>query len=682
MGEVVKVAVPMLAPSPEPAPVPRVLHQVWVGSPVPDWVQKNWDRWDERLSADWQIMRWTEDNRDQWPLSARLAPVVPHVVVLADLIRLEQVWKFGGVYADCDTLAFRPIDHLTGDRPSWIAPGGWEHRTLAEEDRPLNNAIFGMRPRHPWISAVWATAVDKIERGTISPFHIAGPRVWDTLWTTPVADGLEKLDHHLFPDLPRRLARPGRRPSYEKLMKMFPQALAMHTADKSWYGANHSTNNTPVFIMAVPWEPQRKQRATELADQTRGKIVWDSTHNAWETWRAVLKAVGDGPAIIVEDDVVLGDAWRFHVEKEIHRHPRDVIQFFSLRDRDVNVESHWEPANTFMMNQCYYLPEGAARSLLNHSQSWPQEHPEHPTGYDLAMRAWMRDTKRKRYWMRTPSLVQHEPWRSEINSRRPRNRQSPSFSSATATLPRIHVLWVPGFLAERDEIVQQLRDQHPDPDGVCTHEDPERNGLLRNFATALRCAMQDDHEWNLIVSDDAIPLPGWQEHLRSALDNAPADIVGLTHFGSYGKNLAAKGIPFGVSENAIWGGAAAYRSNVLAPLLELVEFGLSIGWNHKGDDGCVIVYNRLNGSKSAMCARAIFDQPQLKSTLGHGGNRRFPHLTIRDDGPAWDAEPRFAKMSMSTHQPDVELLLKCWNSRDELPLPALINMVAESGLWK
>ena len=39
-------------------------------------------------------------------------------------------------------------------------------------------------------------------------------------------------------------------------------------------------------------------------------------------------------------------------------------------------------------------------------------------------------------------------------------------------------------------------------------------------------------------------------------------------------------------------------------------------------------------------------------------------------------------MSMSTHQPDVELLLKCWNARNDLPHHALINMVEESGLWK
>ena len=598
-----------------------------------------------------------------------------------DLIRIEQVWKHGGVYADCDTLAFQPIDDLAGDRPSWLAPGGWE--VPEGEKRAMNNAIFGMRPRHPLMADVWATAVDKIRKGVVSPYHIAGPKVWDTLMQTPVGASVEVLDFHLFPDLPRKLVRPGVRPSAEKLSEMFPDARAMHTADKSWYGANHSTNHTPTFIMAVPWQADRKERAEDLADQVRGKIVWDTTHNAWNTWRDVLAAVGDGPAVILEDDVILADNWRYRVEEAIREHPNDVIQFFSLRKGDVEAAPHWEPARTFLMNQCYYLPAGAAKELLVHTKNWPDENPEHPTGYDLAMVAWMRATNRPKYWMHTPSLVQHEPWRSEINPRRPRNRQSPSFQAKhTSTLPRIHVLWVPGFLTDRDLIVEQIQLQHPDPDGVCTHEDPERKGLLRNYASALRCAMQDDNEWHLIVSDDAIPLPGWQTHLQEALDNAPTDIVGLTHFGSYGTKLAEKGVPFGVSENAIWGGAAAYRRNVLAPLLELVEFGLSIGWNHKGDDGCVIVYNRLNSSKSAMCSRAIFDQPILKSTLGHGGKKRFPHLTIRDDGPAWNAEPRFAKMSMSTHQPDVELLLKCWNARNDLPHHALINMVEESGLWK
>lgn len=227
-------------------------------------------------------------------------------------------------------------------------------------------------------------------------------------------------------------------------------------------------------------------------------------------------------------------------------------------------------------------------------------------------------------------------------------------------LPRIHVLWVPGFLPERDEIVQSLIDQHPDSNGVCTHEDPNREGLLLNYANALRCALNDDHEWSLIVSDDAIPLPQWQIHLTAALSYAPSDIVGLTHFGSYGKTLAQKGYPYGTSENAMWGGAGAYRHTVLAPLLELVEFGLSIGWNHKGDDGCVIALNRLRGTQTAMCTRAIFDQPLLKSTLGHGGNRRFPQLTIKDSGPWWGANPRSKRMSMRINPPDVEQLLAAW----------------------
>ena len=226
------------------------------------------------------------------------------------------------------------------------------------------------------------------------------------------------------------------------------------------------------------------------------------------------------------------------------------------------------------------------------------------------------------------------------------------------TLPRIHVLWVPGYLPERDVIVQSLQDQHPD--GVCTHEDPNREGLLLNYASALKCALNDTHEWSVIVSDDAIPLPLWTKHLEAALTYAPEDIVGLTHFGGYGLAMAAKGVPYGVSANALWGGAGAYRHNVLQPLLNLVQFGLNIGWNHKGDDGAVIAFNLLRDGKTAMCTRAIFDQPILKSTLGHGGNKRFPRLTIKDSGPWWGANPRSAKMSMRTNQPDVTELLKAW----------------------
>lgn len=180
---------------------------------------------------------------------------------------------------------------------------------------------------------------------------------------------------------------------------------------------------TPTFIMAVPWDQPRLKRALQLRKETGGTLVLDQERNAFHTFRLVLEAIGEGPGIILEDDVILTEGWREKVEAALEGHRDDVVQFFNLRDIP---ESRYEPARTFLMNQCYYLPTGAAVELLEFTADWPEKHPDHPTGYDIAMGAWMA-AKGLKYWMHVPSLVQHEKWRSEINPKRSSARQSKDF---------------------------------------------------------------------------------------------------------------------------------------------------------------------------------------------------------------------------------------------------------------
>ena len=177
-----------------------------------------------------------------------------------------------------------------------------------------------------------------------------------------------------------------------------------------------------VFIMAVPFVPKRTKRAVELQRETGGTVVWDSTQNAWDTWQKTLLAVGNQPAVILEDDVQLAADWLPKVEAAISEHPDDLIQFFSRRAADAVLGSRWQPGRSYLMNQCHYLPSGMAHSLRIFTRDWHDRHPEHPTGTDSAIADYLRSRK-MRYWLHVPSLVQHEPWRSEIN---------PTRSSATA----------------------------------------------------------------------------------------------------------------------------------------------------------------------------------------------------------------------------------------------------------
>lgn len=187
-----------------------------------------------------------------------------------------------------------------------------------------------------------------------------------------------------------------------------------------------AARQTRTLIMAVPWVMQRAKAAHELQLATGGEIVWDTDQHAFHTWRDVLRRAEDGPVVVLQDDVILTDNWRDKIEAVIAEHPGDVIQFFSLRRNDDELGSRYLPGRSYLMNQCYYLPVGMPGSLLEFVRNWETEHPELSTGDDSAMAAYLR-ANRLRYWLHVPSLVQHRTWTSEINSRRPRNRQSRTF---------------------------------------------------------------------------------------------------------------------------------------------------------------------------------------------------------------------------------------------------------------
>lgn len=186
---------------------------------------------------------------------------------------------------------------------------------------------------------------------------------------------------------------------------------------------------TPTFVMGVPWDQQRVRRVSSLVNLVRAQVVWDTDHSAMNTWRAALAEAGEGPAIFLEDDVVLAGRWREQVEAEIAERPDEVIQFFSLREADAEKGSRYMPGRTYLMNQCHYLPAGLSRQIHEWTEGWQEQHPEHPSGTDAALADFLKVHK-MRYWLRVPSLVQHENWRSAINERRPRTRQSPTFEEA------------------------------------------------------------------------------------------------------------------------------------------------------------------------------------------------------------------------------------------------------------
>lgn len=159
--------------------IPKRLHFVWVGSPIPGHLLSNVSEW-RALHPDWSVHIWTDKNipilRNS-DLYQRAKSVVPLDAVgqfRADILRYELLYDFGGFYADMDTRPLRPIDD---------AIGGHDVFAAMEDQNWVGNTVLGAIPGHPVMKELVSVLPlnAKYNRG-MRPNKISGPQFLTPVW--------------------------------------------------------------------------------------------------------------------------------------------------------------------------------------------------------------------------------------------------------------------------------------------------------------------------------------------------------------------------------------------------------------------------------------------------------------------------------------------------------------------
>lgn len=172
--------------------------------------------------------------------------------------------------------------------------------------------------------------------------------------------------------------------------------------------------------------PEREKFLPEIKEQIPNLIiVRDKTRNAMDTFLDALEAAGEDAAVHLEDDIILTNNFKKKIERVIADHKNEVVQFFSRRKKDLEVGSRYEPGSSFIYGQCFYLPDGYSKMIREYYPSWERKE-EHPTGLDYMVADFLKSRK-ERYFLHVPSLVDHRAVTSLIDSRRSRFRQSKTF---------------------------------------------------------------------------------------------------------------------------------------------------------------------------------------------------------------------------------------------------------------
>jgi mannosyltransferase OCH1-like enzyme len=138
--------------------IPHIIHRIWLEDPMPPAVRRFGDRWRE-LHPTWEVMDWTSRGYVEalglpaGDVRARAKAVLPGdwKRFEADVLRLELLYRFGGLYVDTDVEPLIPIDALLDGHKCLVARSP---QTDGYGYHAITNCVVAAAPNHPWIKAL------------------------------------------------------------------------------------------------------------------------------------------------------------------------------------------------------------------------------------------------------------------------------------------------------------------------------------------------------------------------------------------------------------------------------------------------------------------------------------------------------------------------------------------------
>jgi mannosyltransferase OCH1-like enzyme len=128
--------------------IPKIIHQIWLGGPVPERFKAWMQTW-KTMHPDWRYVLWTDDHiRSFSPRIQELLSKTRNLGQKADILRYEILYQFGGLYVDVDFECRLPFDLLHHCYDFYAGC------TASEECVIIVNALMACAPHHPIMKAV------------------------------------------------------------------------------------------------------------------------------------------------------------------------------------------------------------------------------------------------------------------------------------------------------------------------------------------------------------------------------------------------------------------------------------------------------------------------------------------------------------------------------------------------
>lgn len=208
--------------------IPKIIHQVWVGGPVPE-KYKNFQKTWKKYNPDWVYKLWTDEDIESFGMwNKDLFDRAQAFAEKADIWRYEIIYRYGGVYADMDFECIKPLDIFNHcyDFYAGIEPLGGPLR--------VNNAFFAASPGHP----ILKECVESVRRNCMrNKLHDrTGPTIFFDAFCaiapTCVGNVIVFPPSYFYPVLYSQHSWP----QHEKVKIFKPESYAAHHWGSSWFG--------------------------------------------------------------------------------------------------------------------------------------------------------------------------------------------------------------------------------------------------------------------------------------------------------------------------------------------------------------------------------------------------------------------------------------------------------------
>lgn len=213
--------------------IPKIIHQIWVGPKTPPKRFKEWQESFLRTHPDWEYRLWTDADVTELNLiNQNYYDEETNYGAKSDILRLEILKRFGGVYVDVDFECLQPLDRLHHVCDFYI---GFFQVIYLRASARINNGIIAACPEHPLIN----TLIEEIARNRET--HADNLESYHGILERNGPDFVTRIVHEHLPNLPganivlpSNYFYPWTGTPKDLELRVQPETIAIHYFASSW----------------------------------------------------------------------------------------------------------------------------------------------------------------------------------------------------------------------------------------------------------------------------------------------------------------------------------------------------------------------------------------------------------------------------------------------------------------